>query len=28
VVCAWLARRYASRPVAVANERELEPVTA
>ena len=28
VVCAWLARRYASRPVAVATERELEPVTA
>jgi sodium/bile acid cotransporter 7 len=27
VVCAWLARRYASRP-AVAGERVLVPVTA
>ena len=28
VVCAWLARHYASRPAATATEQELVPVTA
>ena len=28
VVCAWLARRYATRPQAIAVNEELVPVTA